>query len=118
MRQRRAGGAAARIASLLLLAPLVPAPAARPAERVEIVISREGFRPDRVTLRRGETVQLSLTTTDGEHCFAVDAFRVEKRVRPGRPSQAELTPDRTGTFVYHDCLAGPEGKPGQLVVVE
>jgi cytochrome c oxidase subunit 2 len=90
------------------------------ADRVEVTVSRQGFRPDRVTLRKGEPVRLSLTSSDGEHCFAVDAFRIEKRVVAGRPSVVDLTPDRTGTFAFYDCLAEPGGetKPGTLVVAE
>jgi cytochrome c oxidase subunit II len=90
------------------------------ADRVEVTVSRQGFRPDRVTLRKGEPVRLSLTSSDGEHCFAVDAFRIEKRVVAGRPSVVDLTPDRTGTFPFYDCLAEPGGetKAGTLVVAE
>ena len=90
------------------------------ADRVEVTVSRQGFRPDRVTLRKGEPVRLSLTSSDGEHCFAVDAFRIEKRVVAGRPSIVDLTPDRTGTFAFYDCLAEPgsETKAGTLVVAE
>ena len=41
-----------------------------------------------MTLRKGETVRLVLSTEDGEHCFAVDEFRLEKRVVPGRTTIA------------------------------
>jgi cytochrome c oxidase subunit 2 len=90
------------------------------ADRIALAVSREGFRPDRVTVRKGEPVRLSLTSSDGEHCFAVDAFRIEKRVVAGRPSVVDLTPDRAGTFVFYDCLAdaGGESKTGKLVVAE
>ena len=96
-----------------------PSPAAT-ADRIEVAVSRQGFRPDRVTLRKGEPARLSLTSSDGEHCFAVDAFRIEKRVVAGRPSVVDLTPDRAGTFAFYDCLAGPgsETKAGTLVVAE
>ena len=89
-------------------------------DRIEVAVSRQGFRPDRVTLRKGEPVRLSLTSADGEHCFAVDAFRIEKRVVAGRPSVVDLTPDRAGTFPIYDCLADPGAQPkaGTLVVAE
>lgn len=90
------------------------------ADRIDVTVSRQGFRPDRVTIRKGEPVRLSLSSSDGEHCFAVDAFRIEKRVVAGRPSVVDLTPDRAGTFVFYDCLAGPgdETRSGTLVVGE
>jgi cytochrome c oxidase subunit 2 len=90
------------------------------ADRINVTVSRLGFRPDRVTIRKGEPVRLSLTTSDDEHCFAVDAFRIEKRVVAGRPSVVDLTPDRAGTFAFYDCLADPKGetRSGTLVVAE
>jgi hypothetical protein len=44
------------------------------------VASREGFRPRVVNVRKGQPVRLLLSSADGEHCFALDAFRIEKRV--------------------------------------
>jgi cytochrome c oxidase subunit 2 len=119
------GLARAGLLGLTLLAclPLGSAGAASPAatpDRVEVTVSRQGFRPDHLTIRKGEPVRLSLTSSDGEHCFAVDAFRIEKRVVVGRPSVVDLTPDRTGAFAFYDCLADPgsETKAGTLVVAE
>ncbi len=50
---------------------------------VEVRVSKRGFEPSRITLRRGETTRLVLSSADGEHCFAIDALRVEKRIVPG-----------------------------------
>ena len=75
---------------------------------IEIVASKEGFSPSALRLRRGETVRLELTTADEEHCFAIDALRVEKRIVPGRTTQLELTPDRAGVFHFYCCLEPPE----------
>ena len=119
------GLARAGLFGLTLLACQAPGSAkaastASTADRVEVTVSRQGFRPDRVTIRKGEPVRLSLTSADGEHCFAVDAFRIEKRVVAGRPSVVDLTPDRAGTFAIYDCLADPGGetRAGKLVVAE
>ncbi len=97
----------------------VAAPAT--VDRIDLVVSKQGFRPGRISVRKGEAVRLSLTSGDGEHCFALDAFRIEKRVVPGRPSVVDLTPDRAGTFAFYDCLAsdsGDEARQGRLVVTE
>jgi heme/copper-type cytochrome/quinol oxidase subunit 2 len=56
-----------------------------------------------------------------EHCFAIDAFRVEKRVRPGRPTRLDIVPDRAGTFEFYCCLETGEAagaERGELVVTE
>jgi heme/copper-type cytochrome/quinol oxidase subunit 2 len=104
--------------SVLPLLALLAIPALA-ADRLEVEVSKGGFRPARLSVRRGEPVRLSITSADGEHCFALDAFRVEKRVVPGRVTVVDITPDKAGTFPYHDCLA-PEGekRTGQLVVAE
>jgi heme/copper-type cytochrome/quinol oxidase subunit 2 len=86
-------------------------------DRVPLVISREAFTPETIQARRGEMLRLRVSSADEEHCFALDDFRIEKRVRPGRPVTVEVTPDRTGTFVFHCCLETAEDAPrGRLIV--
>lgn len=95
--------------------------AAPPAARVELKLSSAGFVPARLVLHRGEPVRLVIASAGGEHCFAIDALRVEKRVASDRPATVELTPERTGTFVFHCCLESgrqAERERGELVVTE
>ena len=83
--------------------------------------SHEGFRPRVINVRKGETVRLLLGTADGEHCFAVDAFRIEKRILPGRTTTVDLTPDRVGAFPFYCCLESgqaAEVERGRLIVTE
>jgi len=95
---------------------------APPPERtVEVVVSRSGFAPVTVEARKGETIHLRLTSGDQEHCFALEAFRIEKRVAPGRTTAVDLTPDRAGSFPFYCCLesgAAAETERGRLVVGE
>ncbi len=95
------------------------APVAGPG--VDVKVSRRGFEPSRIVLRRGETTHLTLTSEDGEHCFAVDALRIEKRVASGRPTRLELTLERTGTLAFYCCLetgAQADRERGELVISE
>jgi len=111
----------AGVAAAALVAAAAKAAAPPVGGEVELSLGRSGFQPDRLVLRRGETVRLVLTSRDGEHCFAIDALRVEKRVVPGRPTTFELTPERAGTFPFYCCLeSGPqaERERGELVVSE
>jgi heme/copper-type cytochrome/quinol oxidase subunit 2 len=88
---------------------------------VEIRVSSQGFEPAVVTLRKGEAVQIVLSTVDGEHCFALDDFRVEKRVLPGRATRFDFTPDRGGRFPFYCCVEtgkAAEVERGELVVTE
>jgi heme/copper-type cytochrome/quinol oxidase subunit 2 len=93
--------------------------AAAGGDQVELVVSREGFRPKTLNARKGETLRLVLRTSDVEHCFALDALRIEKRILPGRATNVDLTPDRVGSFPFHCCLEpGNEAQRGRLVVSE
>jgi heme/copper-type cytochrome/quinol oxidase subunit 2 len=118
-RRALAGLALAAGALTSAATPLPGAPPAGPS--VDVKVSRRGFEPSRIALRRGETTRLSLTSEDGEHCFAIDALRIEKRVSSGRPTRLELSPERAGTLAFYCCLeTGPqaEKEKGELVVSE
>jgi heme/copper-type cytochrome/quinol oxidase subunit 2 len=93
--------------------------AAAGGDQVELLVSREGFRPKTLNAHKGETLRLVLRTSDVEHCFALDALRIEKRILPGRATTVDLTPDRVGSFPFHCCLEpGNEALRGRLVVSE
>ncbi len=102
--------------ALVLLAGAGPA-----GPEVAVKVSKQGFQPSRITVRRGETTRLVLSAADGEHCFAIEAFRVEKRVVPGRPTRLELTPGHAGVFPFYCCLASGDAakvERGELTVTE
>jgi len=89
------------------------------AAELEISVSSRGFRPAQIALRKGESLKAVLISTDREHCFAVDALRIEKRVLPGKRTPVEIVPDRAGTFAFHCCLEPDnEALRGRLVVSE
>lgn len=119
-----ATAARARAARAFLLAVAAAAASAGAAAvpELEIRVSRKGFEPASLTLRKGEAVRLALASGDGvEHCFAVDGLRIEKRIRPGGKTRFDLTPDRAGVFAVHCCLAGSDGahpERAELTVVE
>ncbi len=88
-------------------------------EDVEVVLARSGARPKVLNLRKGETTRLVLKSGDAEHCFAIDALRVEKRVVQGKTTMLDLTPDRAGTFPFYCCLEPDvEALRGKVVVAE
>ena len=92
-----------------------------PDQPQDLAVSRAGFTPSVIHARKGEAIHLRVTSKDQEHCFAVDAFRVEKRIVPGRTTAVDLTPDKAGTFPYYCCLetgAAAETERGRLVVAE
>jgi heme/copper-type cytochrome/quinol oxidase subunit 2 len=103
---------------VLLLAVGAAVAGAPAGPAVDVRASSRGFEPSRLTLRRGETTRILLSSADVEHCFAVDALRVEKRVVPGRTTAVELTPERAGALPFHCCLHPGEAERGEVQVVE
>ena len=59
------------------------------AAELEVTVSNRGFRPAQIALRKGETLKVVLISADQEHCFALDALRIEKRVLPGKRTPVE-----------------------------
>lgn len=115
---RRCGLALALAATVGAVAAGAPA---RDGVMVEVRASKRGFEPSRLTLRRGENARLVLATADVEHCFAIDALRIEKRIVPGRTTTLEIAPDRAGVFPFYCCLESGEAaatERGQLTVTE
>jgi heme/copper-type cytochrome/quinol oxidase subunit 2 len=103
----------------LALALLVGAAPAGP--EVAIKITKQGFQPSRLTIRRGETTRLVISAAQGEHCFAIEALRVEKRVVAGHPTHVELTPAQAGVFPFYCCVETGEAarvERGELTVTE
>jgi heme/copper-type cytochrome/quinol oxidase subunit 2 len=88
-------------------------------DRVAIEASRSGFKPRVVEVRKGEVVHVVLSTADVEHCFAVDALRIEKRIVPGRTTEFDLMADQPGTLAFYCCLEpDDDAQRGRLVVNE
>ena len=111
---------ARRLAAVLVGLALGPAVSAW-TETIQLVASADGFRPKVVNVRKGDAVRLSVASADGDHCFALDAWRIEKRVRAGTPTVIDVAPDKTGTFPFYCCVeSGPaaEREHGRLVVTE
>jgi len=116
-----ARAASGRRLGAFLATLLVAGSAAAAPDEIEIVASKDGFRPKLVKVHKGEITRLKLRSADGEHCFAIDALRIEKRVRSGQPTRLDLTPDRAGTFAFYCCLETgkqAESERGEIVVSE
>lgn len=113
-------GLIARAGLLLGCATLAALPVLDAAEgSIDVVVSRSGFQPQVVEVRRGDSVSLRLSSADTEHCFAIDALRIEKRVLPGRTTLAEFSADRAGEFPFYCCLEPDnEALRGRLIVRE
>ena len=111
------------IALLLLLAPVVTARAADRDEgprAITITAKRFEFVPSTITLKKGETVKLVVTSEDVTHGLFIRPLKIDTDLVPGKTEELTVTPPSAGTFTaicHHFCGAG-HGNMKLTVVVE
>lgn len=83
---------------------------------VRVSVGSTGFEPKRIAVPLG-TVHFVVTSREGDHCFAIPALDVEKRVRASKPLEVDVTFDRVGEYPFLCCVE-PSGtaEVGALVV--
>jgi plastocyanin domain-containing protein len=110
----------AALASAALSLPALAGDAPAAGKRVEIKVTRAGFEPRQIKLKKGEPVTLVFTRTTEETCItAVDIpdEGVQGLDLPlGKPVSVTLTPKKAGTEPFH-CTAMGMGN-GKLIVRE
>ena len=91
-----------------------------PARReVTIVIHGATFTPDRIEVAQDALVTLIVRSEDTAHSFAIDAYRIARRVPAGGSTSFEFRADRPGRFPFYCSLTGEPGhraERGELVV--
>ena len=82
---------------------------AAPVDRIEVAVSRQGFRPDHIATRKGEPIRISITTTDREHCF--DPFYCGRSAGRGRglglPTAWQFARQNGGDVRHEPTADGP-----------
>lgn len=93
----------ALLAGLLFGATYFYRPAAVQAapQRVEVTAKRFSFEPAEITVKKGEPVDLVLTSADVTHGIRIPALNLNVKAKKGAPSEVSFTPEKTGDFVGH-----------------
>jgi cytochrome c oxidase subunit 2 len=120
--KRKAGTA---VLSALSLLALLGVTGARRAEAdavpvVEITAKRFAFTPDKVTLKKGQTVKLRLHSEDVTHGFFLRPLKLDEEIPAGQTVDVTVTPQTAGTFTTicdHFCGAN-HGNMNMTIVVE
>jgi len=76
------------------------------------------FKPNVITVKKGEKVKVTFNNTGGMHDFVIDEFNVKTDVIKTGTTTVEFTPDKTGTFAFY-CSVGMHrkmGMEGKLIV--
>lgn len=77
------------------------------------------FNPATITVNKGDTVRLTITSLDVPHGFRINEFNVNARIEPGKTAAVEFIADKSGTFTFFCsvvCGAGHSDMKGTLVV--
>jgi cytochrome c oxidase subunit 2 len=84
------------MALALVAGPILPA---RSQQRtIEVHAKRFAFSPAEITIKKGETVTLSLISDDVPHSLLIQGLGVNAAMVKGHPSEVKITSDKAGDF--------------------
>ena len=122
--RRRAGVLLLGAGALLVARPLARRRLAQdqaPPNRPEFTLVARNYRytPDRLEVTQDDLVRLTIRSEDLTYSFAIDEYRIVRRIPAGETTTFEFRADRAGTFRFYSNLTGEGGHAemqGQLVV--
>jgi cytochrome c oxidase subunit 2 len=87
-------------AALLVCGVFMQAAAAaqEAARTIEIHAKRFSFSPAEITLKKGETVKLVVTSDDVTHSLLIPDLHVDVPTTKDHPGEVTITPDKVGDF--------------------
>jgi nitrous-oxide reductase len=93
----------------------------RAPNRPEFALTARNYRfsPDRIEVTQDDLVRVTIHSEDVAYSFAIDEYRIVRRVPPGGTTTFEFRADRPGTFRFYSNLTNDSGHGemhGQLVV--
>lgn len=109
-----------RVAAVLLLFfALVGCHREKPSRSIYIQAHRYAFDPAVIHLKKGELVELVITTSDVQHGFEVKDLGIRESIQKGKPATVRLRPERIGEFnvrCYVLCGRGHDGMTAKIIV--
>ncbi len=97
----RTGVAALLLSGPVLMGAAAPAPAGTP-QVIEIHAKKFAYVPDQITLVKGETYKLHLTSDDVPHSLRIKQLGLNAPMKPNQFDDVLFTPEQTGNF-HADC---------------
>ncbi|MSR71723.1 MAG: hypothetical protein EXS50_03665 [Candidatus Taylorbacteria bacterium] len=96
-----------------------PTSTATPASEksFEITATDYAFSPKTITVKKGDTVKITLKNTAGFHDFKIDEFNAStSRVNEGKNATVQFVADKAGTFQYY-CSVGKHRSMGMWGII-
>ena len=118
---RRTAGLVLIGAGACLLAGSVSRAQEQAPNRREFAISARdyAFSPNRLEVTQNDLVKLTVESGDVAYGFAIDQYKISRRVPPGGKTVIEFRADQEGTFSYYSNMTSNERHAkmrGELVV--
>ena len=88
-------------------------------QEVAITASTWRFEPSTVRVRQGTKVRLMIKSIDVDHGFALRAYDIDVKLRPGETETVEFVAGKAGTFEFFCsvyCGSGHPNMRGTLIV--
>lgn len=101
---------------LLFPWPFSPAPTTR---RFTINSSQFQYEPGTLRVNKGDTVIITLTSSDVVHGLYLDSYNIDVRVEPGQSETVRFVADKAGKFRYRCSVSCGTLHPfmiGELIV--
>ena len=86
---------------------------------IQMTAEKYEFKPNTVTVKKGDQVKLVITALDHDHGFKIDALQINQKLPKGQPVTVEFTAGQAGTFPFQCsqfCGLGHKKMKGKLVV--
>jgi plastocyanin domain-containing protein len=99
----------------IFLAAALLAAASAP-RTIAITVTKQGFEPDRIEVKKGEPVRLAVTRKTEETCateLVIKEAKIEKELPLNKTVEIEFTPKKSGELTY---TCGMNMVSGVLVV--
>ncbi|HEX6738965.1 MAG TPA: cupredoxin domain-containing protein [Vicinamibacteria bacterium] len=95
---------------------------APPVHKIKLQAKQFAWAPERIEIKAGETVELTLESLDEEHSFESAKLRVrEVGFKKGEPGTVTFKAERAGNYPFkcgHYCGSGHRRMRGTIVVTE
>ncbi len=76
------------------------------------------FMPNNISVRQGDTVQITFTNVEGFHDLVIDELNIKtKQLSAGQKETIQFVADKVGTFEYY-CSVGSHRAMGMVGTLE
>ena len=87
--------------------------------RVKVTAHKYSFEPSEIHVKKGQQVELEITTSDVQHGFEVKDLGIDESIQKGKPTIITFKADKAGKFDLEcDIVCGPghDGMEGKIIV--